>query len=82
VGLFDSGTEIRVFGPNISCFSTEELIPGFVSKLPATVDMFGFSSTAYSFTTSTLVVCGGQQLMVGIFAKILVFLLGCSHDIL
>ena len=67
VGLSDSDTEIRAFGPNISCSSTSKIIPGYVSNLPPTVDIFRLGSAAFSLTTSTLVVCGGQQLTVEIF---------------
>ena len=67
VGLSDSDTEITAFGPNISCSSTSKIIPGYVSNLAPTVDLFKHGSAAFSLTTSTIVVCGGQQLTVEIF---------------
>ena len=62
VGVSEKNTEFEFYGPQMICNSSNNSIPRFSpNDNVISVSQFQVEALAYSFDTSTLVVCGGNQ---------------------
>jgi hypothetical protein len=63
VGQTENNTEIQLYGSNLSCNPTMNMVPRFSPNLTQieSVSRFTSVSLAFSSDTSTVVVCGGFQ---------------------
>jgi hypothetical protein len=63
VGATEKDTEIQLYGSNLSCKSSMNMVPRFSPNLTQieSVSRFMSASLAFSSDTSTVVVCGGYQ---------------------